>query len=237
MKPAHIGIPARAHSIPDDRNRPAEVFLLRDHARARRPAPRLPLPASRSLRLPSLRVAAVPLRLPSLRVAAVPLRHAAAVLPGWRGVSAAAWLPASDATLSGIRVLGNSVGCAAGPEISGRNLCAGKFATSAAGLWHAHRLDWYAGCVPWEVMTPLGPLGEDDVILPGHSALDSLSRSVAIARQRGNRSPRRSEEKTRLTRQAVTNRQALPLRRKQGRRHSRNALDLKETQEGNCGPK
>ena len=167
---AHIEIPARAHSIPDDRNRPAEVFLLRDHARARRRAPRVALLVSHSLRRPSV------------RVAAVPLRHAAGVLPCRCAVSAAAWPPAIGATSSDIPVLGSSVGCTAAPEISDRSLCAGKFAISATGLWHAHRFRWYPECVPWEVMTPLGPPGEDDVILLGHFALDPLSLSRTVSR-------------------------------------------------------
>jgi hypothetical protein len=181
-------IPARAHSIPDDRNRPEEVFLLRDHAQARRQR-------SLAVGLPRAR----PRAGASPSGASVPPRHVAGVPPGQRGVSAAAWLPASDATLSGIRVLGNSVGCTAGPEISARSLCADTFATPAAGPWHAPGLFWYAALVPWEVMTPLGPPGEDDVILLGPSALDSLSRSVAIRRQPGNAFPRRSEEKNEAT--------------------------------------
>ena len=38
-----------------------------------------------------------------------------------------------------------------------------------------HRFRCYAELVPWEVMTPLGPPGEDGLILLGHSALDALS--------------------------------------------------------------
>jgi hypothetical protein len=181
---AHIEIPARAHSIPDDRNRHAEVFLLRDHARARRRAPRVALLVPHSFRPPSV------------RVAAVPLRHAAGVLPRRRAVSAAAWPPANGATSSDIQVLGSSVGCAAAPEISDRSLCAGKFAISAAGLWHAHRFRWYSECVPWEAMTPWGRPRRMSFILLGHFALDQLSLSLAVSRAPLNRFPRKSEGKT-----------------------------------------
>ena len=63
------------------------------------------------------------------------------------------------------------------PETSARSLCGDKFATLGAGLWQGYRCSWYAEDVPGEVMTPLGPPGEDDVILLGHSALDALSLS------------------------------------------------------------
>ena len=63
------------------------------------------------------------------------------------------------------------------PETFAHSLCGDKFATLDAGLWQGYRFSWYAELVPWEVMTPLGPPGEDDVILLGHSALDALSLS------------------------------------------------------------
>ena len=115
--------------------------------------------------------------------AAVLPRRVAGVLQERPNVSAAAWLPASDATPSGIQVLGNSVGCAAAPETSARSLCEDKFAIPAANLWHVPGFLWYAEFVPWEVMTPLGPPGEDRFILLGPSALNALSLSVAIGLQ------------------------------------------------------
>ena len=82
------------------------------------------------------------------------------------------------------------------PETSARSLCGDKFATLDAGLWQRYRFSWYAEDVPWEVMTPLGPPGEDDVILLGHFALDPLSLSRTVSRAPLNRFPPKSEGKT-----------------------------------------
>ncbi len=172
-RPAHSEILARARSIRDDRKKLWEVFLLRDHARGRRRrrSPRLAIPAAHWFGMLSV------------CAAATPPRHAVGVLQRQRGVSAGAWLPASGAPPSGMLVLGNTVGSAAEPEISGRSLCEDTFATPAADPWYAPRFRCYAELVPWEVMTPLGPPGEDRFILLGHSALNALSLSVAIGLQ------------------------------------------------------
>jgi hypothetical protein len=180
-RPAHSESLARARSIRDDRIKLREVFLLRDHARARRRrrSPRLAIPAAHRFGMPSV------------CVAAAPPRHAAGVLQRQRGVSAGAWLPASGAAPSGILVLGNSVGSAAEPRISVRRLCGDTFAAPAADPWYAPRFPCYAELVPREVNAPLGPPGEDRFILPGHSALNALSLSVAIGLQP---SPRPAED-------------------------------------------
>jgi hypothetical protein len=113
----------------------------------------------------------------------VPLSPPLSPLRVQHGVSAAAWRPANDATPSGIQVRGNIAGSADAPGTFARSLCRDKCATPAADPWQAHRLRWYAERVPWEVMTPLGPPGEDNLILLGPSALDPLSLSIAIGRQ------------------------------------------------------
>jgi hypothetical protein len=160
--------------------------LLRDHAQARRRPPRIALPA------------AFPPGMPSAGVAGVPPQHVADALGAQHDVSAAAWRPANDATPSGIRVLGSSAGCTVAPEISARSLCEDRFATPAAGLWQGHRLRWYAERVPWEVMTPLGPPGEERSILLGHfcpKSILSLCRHRATACERLPAEGRRKNER------------------------------------------
>ena len=168
---------ARAHSIPGDRKKLPDVSccVTTRGARRRRPLSRLRSPAARR---PGM---------PSAGVAGVPPRHAAGASQDQHAISAAAWSPASDAPSSDIPALGSSVGCSSEPEIAARSLCKDKFAIPVAALWQMRRFGWYAELVPWEVLTPLGPPGEDGLILLGHSALDPSSLSacqLATARER-----------------------------------------------------
>lgn len=121
--------------------------------------------------------------MPSAGGAGVPPRHVAGVPREQHGISFAAWRRATDLPASDIRARGNSVGCNFVPEIPARSLYRGKSAIPAAAPWHTHRFRCYAELVPWEVMTPLGPPGEDRLVLLGHSALNAFSLSVAIGLQ------------------------------------------------------
>ena len=131
--------------------------------------------------------------------AAVPPRHAAGAPQAPPGASAAAWPPASDAPPPGIPALGSSAGSTAGPETSARILCAGKSAIPAAGPWRTHAaFRWYAGSVPWEVMTPWGRPGRMSLILLGHSPVAPLSLSACRpATAVGEPCLRRSRKETR----------------------------------------
>ena len=214
-RPAHIASPARARSIRDDRRRLPEVFLLRDHTPARRRAPWAALPGLRSFPTPSD------------GVAAVPPRHAAGVLPGRLGVSAAAWPPANGAASPDIQVLGSNVGCTAAPEISGRSLCRGKCAIPADALWHAHGVRWYAELVPWEVMTPWGSPRRMDFILLGHFALDPLSLPGAIAQPPWSRFPGEIGRRNQRRRARRYSRANCNAPKETGRRLSRNGFGPK----------
>jgi hypothetical protein len=217
---------ARAGSIRGDRKKLRDVFrcVTTRGTWRRRPRSRLGSPAANRPGTPSVDVAGV---LP--RRAAGASQHQHAML-------AAAWSPASDAPYSDIPALGSSAGCSSEPEIAARSLCKDKFAIPVAASWHTHRFRWYAELVPWEVMTPLGPPGEDDFILLGHSALDPLSLSACQLTTFRAHFPWKAEGKIRRIRQAATTRQAVTPRRKQGRRRSRNVLGRKKTTEGYAFP-
>ena len=86
-------------------------------------------------------------------------------------VPAAASFLASDAPAAGIPGLGSTAGSIAGPDTSAHTPCGGNSASPAAGPWRARLLHRYAATVPREVTTPLGPPGEDVLILLGHSPI------------------------------------------------------------------
>ena len=196
--------------------------MLRDHAQAQRRLPDVALPAAPRAWMPCV------------CDAAVPPRHAAGVLECPRDACAAAWPPANAAIPSGIQALDNSAGCDAMPGISARNLCADKFAISAAGSWPAHRLRWYAESVPREVLTPLDSPRRISLILLGHFAFDLWSLSAPQPTTANEPLSPDVGTRTRQNRQDITTRQAVARRRKQGRRLSRNALGSKDTDEGAC---
>jgi len=217
---------ARAGSIRGDRKKFQDVFrcVTTRGTRRRHPWSRLRSP---QLRRPGM---------PSAGVGGVPPRHVAGAPRDQHASSAAAWSPASDAPYSNIPALDSSVGCSSETEIAAHSLCKDKFAIPVAAPWHTHRFRWYAELVPWEVMTPLGPPGEDGLILLGHSPLDPLSLSACQLTTIRVHFPWKAEGEMRTIRQAATTRQALTPRRKQGRRHSRNVLGRKETTEGYAFP-
>ena len=143
---------------------------------------------------------------------------------------------ANDTPAASIRALGSSAGSTAEPGTSVHTPCGGKPATPAADPWRTRPLRRYAATVPRERQLPGAARGG--------SALSSSGTFPFALRPSGHllgtillpRSPWTKERRTARRSNSIlaADRSGCqPARRKLGRRRTRQALDLKETREGN----
>lgn len=163
-------------------------------------------------------------------------RRASAGLRPGRGVSAAVWPPASGAPSADTQGRGSTAGSTGGLDTGSRTLCGGKSAIPGVSRWRSRPLGWYAEHVPWSLRlrgaarggwlrsssgTSPSCFGPTRVDLRESDPPECSSRSI----------PRGwGKAKEDMLTAGRAGRQAA--RRKQGRRRTRDALGLKDTQEG-----
>ena len=141
---------------------------------------------------------------------------------------------ANDALTADIQALGSSAGSTGGPGISARTPYGDKSATPAADPWRTRPLRRYAATVPRERQLPGaargGCLYPPRALSPSRFVLPvTFCRTILLPRSPWTKERRTTRQSNSIL--AADRGECQLARRKRGRRRTRDALDLKETQE------